>query len=228
MTTGHKVTVTIAIVLGIVLMVGSVAATYLVMSERQRVAVAQEKSNTAQAVVSAKNDLIKHKDDDIAERDQKFNVWTKQHDAEVAAVKTSLQASNALAAKGYSFAPQVGSTGTPTGDYVLSADKLIPLYQSLAKCDAREAQFNKCQSDLTDTTVKFGAVKVERDTFQQDRDQWRQTAQGGTKMQRTWFALKVGAAGAAGAAPGALIKDPKAAVIGAGVSALMCAVFCRK
>jgi hypothetical protein len=228
MTTGHKISVSALALVIVLLVVGSVVGTYMVMSERQRVAVAQEKSNAANDLIKSKNEVITQKDGDIAKRDEAFSKFADQTNRNIAAVKSSADAATELAKRGFAFKPQTDTTGKPTGDYVASSSDLIPLYGKLATCDLREAELGICKKDLDDTKTKFTVQKTNLETMTKDRDQWQQTAKGGTKLQRTWFAVKVGACGGAGAAPGALIKDPKVAMGGAAIAALTCAIFARK
>lgn len=229
MTTAHKLSIVALAVLILALVVGSVTATYLVMDARLRQAVAETKVNGSQELVKAAQKTIDEAKSSIAKRDQDFAEWRTQHAKDVAAVRTAAQAANALNTE-----HNVGLEATSDPDspgavkYTLPIDKVIPLYQQLAVCDEKSKALGICEADKVDLNKQIGGKDSQLSESKKQVDTLTALSKGGTKTQRLWFALKVGACGAAGAGVGSISKKPGAAAVGGAITSSFCAITLRK
>lgn len=227
MTSGHKITVSALVLTVLLIIVGSVAATYLIMDSRQRVAVTQAKADAAQEVIAEKQKIIDAANQATLTRDKTFGIWLAQHNNDTAAVNTVDKAVDALNKAGVGLQERASATDPKATEFLLPPDKAIPLFQKIAQCETTDKTLDKCQHDLEDKITIANAALSQRDEWKRTSDSWEKVAKGGSKLSRTWYALKIGGAAMAGSAPGALSKNPKEAVIGAGVGAMFCAIFCK-
>lgn len=219
MTTEHKVILVLVLVFGI----GASLSTYLVMQSRLEREVAATKSQIAQQEI----DQLK---DGMAKRESEFKDWKESFDeatskvrsnADVARVASLPQTQGGIVSNPFRVVTSTDPTSGKTVESVIvPPDSIVPLYQNLRNCDAREKELGTCQVDKTDLTTALAKMT-------KDRDNWQQTANGGTKLQRVWFASRVAGCAGAGAAAGALSKNPQGAAIGAGVGALTCGLLMR-
>lgn len=194
-------------VLVLIVLVGSIvgATTYLVMAARQREAVATAKVEASQRIIDEKQKIIDDKGAAITKRDQEFTDWRSQHEREVQSITSASQAAAELNAKGLGLIARPAPTPSDPKavEYIVPTDKLIPLYQSAAKCDEREHELDSCKADLTDTTAQLGAAQEVVKEKSKQADTWQQAAKGGSKAQRFFSGTKKVAIGA-GAALGAV------------------------
>jgi hypothetical protein len=181
MTTAHKATIVGVIVLTLLLVIGSVTATYLVMSEKMATAVTSAHSDERKSQIDALNASI-------TKRDQEFADYKSQAEKRTAQVKTVPQVAAAVQKPvelgGLTFNPfRVYTQTTPAGKTEQVVDvpqeNIVPLYAQLRACNLREIELGKCNSDKTEL-LKSNVLVTK------DRDDWKETAKGGSKLKRVW------------------------------------------
>jgi hypothetical protein len=103
--------------------------------------------------------------------------------------------------------------------YVLQTqDAALSIAKNLIACDADRQSLAACKDDLKDADAQTAAQKHESST-------WQAVAKGGTKTHRFLNVLKCVGTSAAGAAAGAVTKQTKWAVVGAGAGVVACQLF---
>lgn len=180
----------------------------------------------------ASEEIIKAKDQAIADRDKQFQQYSASIDQQIAALKNAKQATAVLQPI---ILPQGGAApatvtkselpasiqstlpGAPNTNYTLfSDDQMVNLGKFKLECDKTTAGLTTCQADKADLEAKFNAKTLEA-------TKWEEAAKGGTRVQRFLkIAVPVGCAGA-GAALGSVWKA-KGAFIGAATGGTGCAL----
>lgn len=105
-----------------------------------------------------------------------------------------------------------------TSYVVQTQDAATATAKELISCGADRSSLTTCKSDLADSVTMVATVKKESDT-------WEATAKGGTKSQRFVKFLKCAAFAGAGAAGGAITKQPMWAGVGAAAGVTACQLF---
>lgn len=199
-----------------------------VLSVRQGKALAG-----AQAFSAAQQQIV---DQAQKRMDQREADWQKQRaewERERAAIQTAPQAVRVIEkyvpqttgqsvpdVKPEQIAPEVRQNLPNAPSYVVKTTQAeVETAKAVQAGQQCASALQKCEKDAADLRTQAGANKS-------DRDNWRETAQGGSTSKRTARVGLISLCGAGGAAAGA-IRGSKGAAIGSFVGAVACAIWAK-
>lgn len=179
----------------------------------------------AEAVEQAQKQIQTEAQKRIDDREKQFQAEKSELLASIKRVKTPLQAVQSLPSvidlpKPIEMLPNAPSASgnSNSGDALIPAESVKPLFDKLATCKIDQLELGKCSKDNLD-------LKIQADSLQKEADTWKKAAKG-TKWGKFGKALKVITCAGGGAAIGSLSQQKQmGAAIGAAGGAAVCSIF---
>jgi hypothetical protein len=185
---------------------------------------------SAKATVEAKQQVIEAAQKSMEARERAWREDLERWEREKEAIKSLPQAVKVIER----YVPQAAPAVQVSREQLSASDRAklpespgytvrteaqeVALGTEIVQCQQDRAAFSKCAGDKADLETQLRAAREQKEALEK-------ALKGGTKWQRAKKAVKVSGCAGLGAAPGALGKDARAAVVGAAAGAMLCSIF---